>query len=150
MAASSHGGVGGERVDRVQSDDLDTACTTGWESLPPQGIVMKRSAVDRVAGLSANAKRWGVMVHKGRERAAAPVNSQKKKRKGTQAIHSASAAGHIEVVQWLVSRGAAVGACDNNGVQAIHNASNGGHMEVVQWCNPDNIIVLRLRSNFIC
>ena len=44
----------------------------------------KRSAADRVAGLSDNTKRWVGMVHKGRKspkRAAAPVNSQKKKRK---------------------------------------------------------------------
>ena len=54
----------------------------GWDMLPPRGRVQKRSSVDRVAGLSAHARLWlgSDMVHKGKKRAAAPVNSQKKKK----------------------------------------------------------------------
>ena len=73
-------GVVGKRVDRVQDVDLGNA-RAGWEILPPRDRVEKRSAAGRVAGLSDNAKRWVGMVHKGRKRAAAPVNSQKKKMK---------------------------------------------------------------------
>ena len=71
--------VVGKRVDRQQDADLDSA-RTGWEILPPRNRTEKRSADDRVAGLSAGAKRWVGMVHKGRKRAAAPVNSQKKRK----------------------------------------------------------------------
>ena len=55
----------------------------GWEMLPPRDRVQKRSSADRVAGLSAQARLWlgPDMVHKGKKRAAAPVNSQKKKKK---------------------------------------------------------------------
>ena len=55
----------------------------GWEMLPPRDRVQKRSSVDRVAGLSAHARLWlgPDMVQKGKKRAAAPVNSQKKKKK---------------------------------------------------------------------
>ena len=70
----------GKRVDRVQDVDLVNA-RAGWEILPPRHRVEKRSAAGRVAGLSDNAKRWVGMVHKGRKRAAAPVNSQKKRMK---------------------------------------------------------------------
>ena len=64
----------------MQSAGLGTA-RTGWESLPPRDRVVKRSVVDRVAGLSEDAKRWAGMVRKGKKRAAAPVNSQKKRSK---------------------------------------------------------------------
>ena len=73
-------GVVGTRVDRAESVDLSNA-RAGWEILPPRDRAEKRSAADRVAGLSDNAKRWIGMVHKGKKRAAAPVNSQKKKMK---------------------------------------------------------------------
>jgi hypothetical protein len=73
-------GVGGKRVDRSECDGLSNA-RAGWEIVPPRNRVEKRSAADRVAGLSDNAKRWVGMVHKGRKRAAAPVNSQKKRLK---------------------------------------------------------------------
>ena len=73
-------GVVGKRVDRAESVDLSNA-RAGWEILPPRDRAKKRSAADRVAGLSDNAKRWIGMVHKGKKRAAAPVNSQKKKMK---------------------------------------------------------------------
>jgi hypothetical protein len=73
-------GVVGKRVDRPGSADLSGA-RTGWEMLPPRNRAGKRSAADRVDGLSNNAKRWVGMVRKGRKRAAAPVNSQKKKMK---------------------------------------------------------------------
>ena len=77
-----HSGVVGKRVERSESANLSSSRTvTGWQMLPPRERVGKRSAVDRVAGLSNNAKRWVGMVHKGRKRAAAPVNSQKKKMK---------------------------------------------------------------------
>ena len=52
---------------------------------------------------------------------------------GVQPVHIASAAGHIEAVQWLVSQGAAVGARANNGMRAIHSASAAGHIKVVQF-----------------
>ena len=52
---------------------------------------------------------------------------------GFQAIRDAANGGHLEMLQWLVSQGAAVDACSNNGVQAIHTASAIGHIEVVQW-----------------
>ena len=67
-------GVAGKRVDRSESDDLGNA-RAGWEIMPPRDRVEKRSAADRVAALSNNAKRWVGMVRKGRKRAAAPVNS---------------------------------------------------------------------------
>ena len=75
-----HSGVVGKRVERYESADLSSS-RTGWQMLPPRDRVGKRSDVDRVAGLSNNAKRWVGMAHKGRKRAAAPVNSQKKKMK---------------------------------------------------------------------
>ena len=50
-------GVGGKRVDRSESDDLSNA-RAGWEIVPPRDRAEKRSAADRVAGLSDNAKRW--------------------------------------------------------------------------------------------
>ena len=78
--ASVNNGVVGKRVGRVQNVDLGIT-RAGWEILPPRDKVEKRSAADRVAGLSNDAKRWVGMVHKGRKRAAAPTNSQKKKRK---------------------------------------------------------------------
>ena len=78
--ANVSSGVVGKRTDRVQNVDLGTA-RAGWEILPPHDRVEKRSAADRVARLSENSKRWVGMVHKGRKRAAAPDNSQKKKRK---------------------------------------------------------------------
>ena len=55
----------------------------GWVVEPPRSRVEKRSAADRVAGLSSHARRWlgPEMVLKGKKRAAAPVDSQKKKRK---------------------------------------------------------------------
>ena len=73
-------GVVGKRVDKVQDVDLVNA-RAGWGTLPPRDRAEKRSAAGRVAGLSDNAKRWVGMVHTGRKRAAAPVNSQKKKMK---------------------------------------------------------------------
>jgi hypothetical protein len=73
-------GVAGKRVDRSKSDGLGNA-RAGWEIVPPRDRLEKRSAADRVAALSNNAKRWVGMVRKGRKRAAAPVNSQKKKMK---------------------------------------------------------------------
>ena len=57
---------------------------SGWAVEPPRSRVEKRSdAVDRVLGLSAHARTWlgPEMVRKGRKRAAAPVNSQKKRTK---------------------------------------------------------------------
>ena len=50
---------------------------------PPCSKVGKRSAVDRVSGLSPHAREWlgQGMVHKGKTRVAAPVNSEKKRRK---------------------------------------------------------------------
>ena len=47
-------------------------------------LVQKRSVADRVEGLSEHARLWlgPEMLRKGRKRAAAPVNSQKKKKKG--------------------------------------------------------------------
>ena len=50
---------------------------------PPRSRVEKRSAVDRVLGLSAHARAWlgSEMGRKGRKRAAASVNSQKKRTK---------------------------------------------------------------------
>ena len=55
----------------------------GWAVAPPRSRVEKRSAVDRVAGLSAHARLWlgPEMVLKGKKRAAAPGNSQKKRMK---------------------------------------------------------------------
>ena len=73
-------GVVGKREDRAEGADLSNA-RASWEILPPRNRAGKRSATDRVAGLSTNAKRWVGMVHKGRKRAAAPANSQKKKMK---------------------------------------------------------------------
>ena len=73
-------GVVGKRVDRSESVDLSNA-RTGWEIVPPRDRAEKRSAAGRVAGLSDNAKRWVGMVRKGRKRAAAPLNSQKKRMK---------------------------------------------------------------------
>ena len=58
---------------------------SGWAVEPPRSRVEKRSAVDRVLGLSARARAWlgpeMVTCRKGRKRAAAPVNSQKKRTK---------------------------------------------------------------------
>jgi len=55
----------------------------GWAVVPPRSRVEKRSAADRVQGLSAHARAWlgPEMVRKGKKRAAAPVNSQKKRMK---------------------------------------------------------------------
>ena len=49
----------------------------GWEMEPPRSRVEKRSADDRVLGLSSHARAWlgPDMVRKGKKRAAAPVNS---------------------------------------------------------------------------
>ena len=69
-------GVVGKRVDRAKSVDMSNA-RAGWEILPPRD----RADEQRKGRLSDNAKRWVGMVHKGRKRAAAPVNSQKKKMK---------------------------------------------------------------------
>ena len=60
VAVSS--GVVGKRMNRTQSADLGNT-RTGWESLPPRNRVAKKSDVDRVAGLSEDAKRcmgWNV------------------------------------------------------------------------------------------
>ena len=59
VAVSS--GMDGERMDRVQSAVLGTACT-GSKSLSPCGRVVKRSAAVRVVILSLNGKRWVDMV----------------------------------------------------------------------------------------
>ena len=51
--------------------------------MPPRSRVEKRSVVGRVQGLSSHARAWlgPEMVRKGKKRAAAPVNSQKKRMK---------------------------------------------------------------------
>ena len=49
--ANVSSGVVGKRTDRVQNVDLGTA-RAGWEILPPRDRLEKRSAADRVAGLS--------------------------------------------------------------------------------------------------
>ena len=55
----------------------------GWAVVPPRSRVEKRSAADKVSGLSAHARLWlgPEMVLKGEERAAAPGNSQEKRGK---------------------------------------------------------------------
>ena len=82
VANVSSGVVGkrSDRSDRVQNVDLGTA-RAGWGILPPRDRVEKRSAFDKVAGLSGNSKRWVGMVRKARKGAATLVNTQKKRSK---------------------------------------------------------------------
>eukprot|EP00164_Ancoracysta_twista_P003368 GFYU01004499.1.p1 GENE.GFYU01004499.1~~GFYU01004499.1.p1 ORF type:complete len:718 (+),score=151.11 GFYU01004499.1:138-2291(+) len=47
-------------------------------------------------------------------------------------LHLASLSGHVEVVEGLLARGAAVNAVESNGAAAVHLASGKGHAEVVR------------------
>jgi ankyrin repeat protein len=53
---------------------------------------------------------------------------------GINALHFASTAGHLEIVQYLIQHGRAnVNATTNNGFNALHGASHSGHLEIVQY-----------------
>jgi ankyrin repeat protein len=53
---------------------------------------------------------------------------------GFKALHFASNAGHLEIVQYLIQHGRAnINATDNNGFNALHFASLMGHLEIVLY-----------------
>ena len=60
---------------------------------------------------------------------------------GFQPLHSASYLGHLEVVQWLVSKGAPVDARANLGFQPLHAACSAGHLEIAKFLVAQGAIV---------
>ena len=50
-----------------------------------------------------------------------------------QPIHVATVSGHLEVVQWLHSKDAALHARAFDGLQPIHFACTQGRLEVMEW-----------------
>ena len=47
-------------------------------------------------------------------------------------LHAAAEAGHAQVTDWLLSKGANVELCTDTDYNALHLAASGGHMEVCQ------------------
>lgn len=47
-------------------------------------------------------------------------------------LHSAVAAGQLEIARWLVERGATVDARQQGGYTPLHSAAHGGHLPLVE------------------
>jgi len=63
---------------------------------------------------------------------------QQKAEDGVTALHFATLAGHLAVVQWLVQDAKAdVAAVAENGATALHYAAHHGQLAVVQWLVQD-------------
>jgi len=52
---------------------------------------------------------------------------------GLRPIHIASAVGHIDIAQWLITRDANIKAQDHRGWQPIHFAASEGHTSMIEW-----------------
>jgi len=52
---------------------------------------------------------------------------------GWQPLHAAAHGGHLDVIRWMVNRGASATAVTNDGWTALHAAAHGGHLAVVTW-----------------
>lgn len=48
-------------------------------------------------------------------------------------LHNAAAEGHMDMIKWLVHRGASVRARDNYGYSPLHRACKNGKLAVVEW-----------------
>jgi ankyrin repeat protein len=58
----------------------------------------------------------------------------------TPLIH-ASAGGHVELVRWLVEKGAAIHERDEDGKTPLIHASGGGHVELVRWLVEEGVAI---------
>ncbi|KAK2466324.1 hypothetical protein APHAL10511_001966 [Amanita phalloides] len=65
-------------------------------------------------------------------------------REGETALHKASLHGHLNVVQYLIERGADVRVQDSDGWTALHNACSKGYLDIIRWLCEKGELVVRI------
>ncbi|CAK4372692.1 unnamed protein product, partial [Aphanomyces euteiches] len=65
---------------------------------------------------------------------------------GQTALHFASSNGHMNIVKYLIGKGASVNSRDNNGQTPLHLASKNGFLDVINYL-LDNDAAIDLTDN---
>jgi len=84
-----------------------------------------------VAGITAGLMAIGVAF--AQTRPAKPETPSERKEQSTKSLHEAAAAGDIEQVKLLISKGSDVNAKDRMGRTALHSAAEKGHTNIVKF-----------------